>query len=178
MKAKMVHIPSFFELADIFTSEKAATQYLHDRHLLCSDICEICGRKANMREGKKLYRCSNRTCLKQWSCLRGTFFAMTRLSLNKVLFIAYHWLAGATHDYLCTIGGFSSCTVTEMFRQLRQLTADALDEEDIIVGGPGVVVELDESKFGKRKYNRGHRVDGVWVFGGVERTNERKDFSE
>ena len=30
-------------------------------------------------------------------------------------------------------------------------------------------MEIDESKFGKRKYNRGKRVDGVWVFGGIER---------
>jgi len=30
-------------------------------------------------------------------------------------------------------------------------------------------VEIDESKFGKRKYHRGHRVEGAWVFGGYER---------
>lgn len=33
----------------------------------------------------------------------------------------------------------------------------------------GVTVEIDESKFGKRKYHRGHAVEGQWVFGGVER---------
>ena len=38
------------------------------------------------------------------------------------------------------------------------------------IGGPGIVVELDESKFGKRKDNRGKKVKGAWVFGGVERT--------
>jgi transposase-like protein len=37
-------------------------------------------------------------------------------------------------------------------------------------------VQIDESKFGKRKYNRGHRVEGVWVVGGVEKTRERKVF--
>jgi transposase-like protein len=37
-------------------------------------------------------------------------------------------------------------------------------------------VQIDESKFGKRKYNRGHHVDGVWVVGGVEKTPERKVF--
>lgn len=39
----------------------------------------------------------------------------------------------------------------------------------IHLGGPGVDhVQIDESKFGKRKYNRGHRVEGVWVLGLVE----------
>ncbi|QQP39116.1 Putative LOC101846883, partial [Caligus rogercresseyi] len=39
----------------------------------------------------------------------------------------------------------------------------------IVLGGPGLVVEIDESKFGRRKYNRGRLVEGHWVFGGVER---------
>ena len=32
-----------------------------------------------------------------------------------------------------------------------------------------MIVEIDETKVGKRKYQRGRRVDGVWVFGGVVR---------
>ena len=42
--------------------------------------------------------------------------------------------------------------------------------------GPGIIVEVDETKLGKRKYNRGHRVEGVWVVVGVERTVERRVF--
>jgi hypothetical protein len=37
------------------------------------------------------------------------------------------------------------------------------------IGGPGTIVEMDESKFGKRKYNRGRRVVGKWVLGKIER---------
>lgn len=37
------------------------------------------------------------------------------------------------------------------------------------IGGPGKTVKIDESKFGKRKFNKGKRVDGQWVFGGIER---------
>ena len=38
-----------------------------------------------------------------------------------------------------------------------------------MIGGQDVEVEIDESKFGKRKYNIGRHVEDHWVFGGVER---------
>lgn len=44
------------------------------------------------------------------------------------------------------------------------------------LGGPGIILEVDETKLGKRKYNRGHRVEGVWVICGVERTEAKKAF--
>ena len=44
-----------------------------------------------------------------------------------------------------------------------------LENESTKIGGEGKTVEIDESKFGKRKFHKGRRVDGVWVFGGIER---------
>jgi transposase-like protein len=63
-----------------------------------------------------------------------------------------------------------------MLLYYRQLVASSLNEMDTCIGGDGVIVELDESKFGKRKYHRGHRVDGVWILGGIARTAENKSF--
>jgi len=37
------------------------------------------------------------------------------------------------------------------------------------IGGPNKTVEIDDSKFGQRKYNWGNKVNGQWVFGGVKR---------
>jgi hypothetical protein len=37
------------------------------------------------------------------------------------------------------------------------------------IGGLNKTVEIDESKFGRLKYHRGHPVKEQWVFGGVER---------
>ncbi|KCZ78038.1 hypothetical protein H311_00942 [Anncaliia algerae PRA109] len=41
------------------------------------------------------------------------------------------------------------------------------------IGGPNLIVEINESKFGKGKYNKGYRVEGVWVLGLVERYEKR-----
>jgi hypothetical protein len=46
------------------------------------------------------------------------------------------------------------------------------------IGGPDIIVEVDESKFGSRKYNKGHAIEGVWVVGGVARTPGRELFLE
>jgi hypothetical protein len=51
----------------------------------------------------------------------------------------------------------------------REVCSEIFIEDSEIIGGPGRGVEIDESKFGKRKYPRGKRVDGCSVFGGIER---------
>jgi len=40
-------------------------------------------------------------------------------------------------------------------------------------GGFGVEVEIDESKFGRRKYYKDHLVEGQWVFEIFERATGR-----
>lgn len=45
------------------------------------------------------------------------------------------------------------------------------------MGGEGVVVELDESKFTKRKYNKGRITSSTdWIFGGIVRGDWSKYF--
>ena len=47
-----------------------------------------------------------------------------------------------------------------------------VNEADVTIGGKGTTVQIDESKFRKRKKTkngRGHRVEGTLVFGGVEK---------
>jgi len=40
------------------------------------------------------------------------------------------------------------------------------------IGGENKIVELDEAKIEKRKYNTG-RILGQWVFGGIERSTQK-----
>ena len=47
-----------------------------------------------------------------------------------------------------------------------------LKEEQGQLGGPGTIIQIDESKFGKRKFNRGRRVEGHWVLGAIQNGSE------
>lgn len=53
-----------------------------------------------------------------------------------------------------------------------------LKAKDNTIDGEGIIVEIDESKFGKRKSHRGHRVEGAWMVRGIERTRQKKVFLE
>ena len=43
------------------------------------------------------------------------------------------------------------------------------------IGEPGMTVEIDESQFGKTKFNLGRYIEGQWVFGDICR--QTKAFS-
>ena len=59
-------------------------------------------------------------------------------------------------------------TVTDYYNYCREICCYIVENvKPRKIGGPGLTVEIDEAKFGKRKYNRGRVVDGNWVFGGI-----------
>ena len=64
--------------------------------------------------------------------------------------------------------GVSVRVMIDWFNFFRDVCAQYFPYHPITIRGLGTVVEIDESKFGKRKYYRGGMVDGHWVFGGIE----------
>ncbi|KAL7723520.1 hypothetical protein ACLKA6_001960 [Drosophila palustris] len=66
--------------------------------------------------------------------------------------------------------GWSRRTVIDWKSYLREVYIDWSSKNSRVrIGGPDKIVEIDEAKVGKRKYNRGRVVEGQWVFGGIER---------
>ena len=62
--------------------------------------------------------------------------------------------------------------LTTLYTEIRERMAEDIQSSELL-GGPGQIVEVDEAKFGKRKFNRGRIADGSWVCGGIEcRTNK------
>ncbi|XP_031338637.1 uncharacterized protein LOC116167416 [Photinus pyralis] len=63
----------------------------------------------------------------------------------------------------------SSRTFVDWSSFCREVCMHYLTRRSVLLGGEGVTVEIDEAKIGKRKYNRGRRIEDQWIFGGYER---------
>lgn len=170
-------IPSFFELESIFLNDADCIRFLEENGVFYERLkCPGCGNDMDKQLNWVRFRCPAKRCRKELTIKKHTFFEGSMLRTNQIMLLAYFWLSGVTSKCSQTMTGFSSATVATFYGHFRQLVATALEPEDCIIGGPGIVVEVDETKIGKRKYNRGHRVEGVWVVVGVERTPERRVF--
>ena len=160
-------LPTQAALHDIFNDETACIRFLLECEVFYQvNECEDCGAEVTL--SGKFYQCKRRRCRKKVSLFKGSIFARSKLSCNEVMLVGYLWLAECSHKTIMRTTGFSKPTVTKFLEYFRQLVGCHLDTDDMIIGGEGIIVEIDESKFGKRKYHRGHQVEGVWVIGGVE----------
>lgn len=113
-----------------------------------------------------------------------SWFYKSRISPVKVIVLTYAWckkMSYADTVELCNSileeeeKYLSSETVSDWFSYCREVTIDALDrlyEKKEKIGGEGHIVEVDETKFGKRKHNKGRMVEGSWIFGMIDITSE------
>ncbi len=119
---------------------------------------------------------------------KNSFFGGTKMGIPKVLVLTYCWV----HEYnyrqttdICHSileneeARLSSETIADWFSYLREVSAFILEKiynNSGQIGGPGRIVQLDETKFGKRKYNRGKRVEGSWILGMIEIDAEETNY--
>jgi hypothetical protein len=171
-----MYFPTCESLSNILYSESGCIDWLFENRII--DLVIVCGRcGGDVRLNGHYFHCRSRTCRKIFSIFIGSFFELSKTPCNKIMQIGYYWLGGSRHKEIMRYTGASDKTVTAYLNYFRQLVSSSINDDDTKIGGEGVTVEVDESKFGKRKYNHGHHVEGVWVVGGVERTTERKIFA-
>jgi hypothetical protein len=149
-------------MANILFNRDAAVLFLEMRGIIPTEMaCESCATKITLSQFRQTFRCPKKSCRREFGRFRGTFFDKSKLSPEKLLYLGFEWLKGSSHTKLCMDESLSTKTVTSYIKYFRQLVSNMLDESHCTIGGEGIVVEVDESKLAKRKYNRGHIVHGV-----------------
>ena len=110
------------------------------------------------------------------SVRHNSWLVDTKLGLDIVLELIYLWSQGFSLSEIMHELKLSNKTVIEWTTFIRDCCSCVVMDSSEQIGGNGIEVEIDESKFGKRKYHRGHRVEGQWVFGGREKYDKGKIF--
>ena len=64
--------------------------------------------------------------------------------------------------------GISKATVADWYQYCRELITEeflTIQSETGKIGGVNEIIQIDETKIGKRKYHKGRRVEGAWLVG-------------
>ena len=171
-------IPSLKSLRNILFDEQECIKFLFENNILYNlRSCSNCDSSLYYEHKRKLYRCNNRRqrC-KSVSIYKDSFFSNSHLKCSDVMLIGYLWLCKSSYTAIQSMTGHSSNTITGYMNFFRELVISTLEDDNQMIGGEGVIVEIDESKFGRNKYHRGRPINGVWVVGGIERTSEKRCF--
>ena len=106
----------------------------------------------------------------------NTWLQDSNLSLQKIVEFIYLWAQGYSNANIHHELKLSHATIIEWTAYFRDICQYHVMKSSTTIGGEGVHVEIDESKFGRRKYYKGKRVLGQWIFGGREVKDKSKIF--
>lgn len=114
----------------------------------------------------------------QISAAKNTWFTNLKHDVRQRLIITYCFAYSFSFDLTLheasivpgkTVSRESVSDVLSYCREVCMASLDKEYEESGMIGGENIIVEIDESKIGRRKYNCGRMVEGSWIIGMVER---------
>ncbi|KYQ47743.1 hypothetical protein ALC60_13231 [Trachymyrmex zeteki] len=114
-------------------------------------------------------------CKFERSAKVGTWFDNTNLDVSLICRLTVYFIMFPPPrvQFLTLDTGLTKVTVIDWLNFCREICVYWAKKHCEKIGGPGHIVEVDEAKFGHRKYNRGRVVDGRWVFGGIDRESKK-----
>ncbi|KAG0439867.1 hypothetical protein DMUE_2144 [Dictyocoela muelleri] len=139
-------------------------------------LCKLCLSKLRLDTSRSnRLGCRKRGCNYSQCVLSVKPFFNSNLDWRSILAITFYYFNGCNTKQIHVFTNISMNSIRKIKIDIDSIVSSILNNS-CKIGGEGVKVEIDETKFGKRKYNRGRQVDGVWVLGGVERSNGEKFF--
>lgn len=83
-----------------------------------------------------------------------TFFYKSHLSIFKIVALSYLCLQNTSKTFIMREKELNRFTVVDWTNFCREVIYDGLIIRNTKIGGEGIEVEVDENKYGKRKYNK------------------------
>ena len=93
------------------------------------------------------------------SIRKGSWFEKSKMTLEEILKLMYWWCQDLDQAQIKHELGLAESTGVDWDSFCREVSEITLLESSERLGGEEKIVQI-----GKRKYHRGHHVEGQWVF--------------
>ena len=148
-------------------------------------LCSRCGSDMATKQYSRsidnqlVWRCQTPNCRKTNSLRVKSFFEQCLLKLWQAFGLTLEWSksAGSSRgssyeNIMMELEIGSPNTIVDWMQFCRDICVQHFVVNSVKIGGPGKIVEIDESLFARRKYNVGHIVEQQWIFGGYDRESK------
>ena len=163
-----------FEIIYLSTNLILLVDFLRNHGLIANNpICIICREALHVQQYSRvaiqyIWRCPR--CLTRTTLFRNSFFSQVRIPPKFWVPLIYFWSAEVGIASTAATLGISRQAVGQFYQFLRDICSWYLIQNPVMLGGPGIIIEADESSFTKAKYNIGHQLarPQQWVFGAYD----------
>jgi hypothetical protein len=163
---------TLFEIVALAGDVHSAMRFLRDKSILKSEMaCRTCGKAMQTVMDKSradgcFFRCY--VCKKTTSICTRSFLLHSKLSLGQLLLLFYLWTLKIGIEQAALMVSTSEKSAVDWYNLIREVcTSKHLKELNPSLGGPGCIVQIDESVVYKPKHHGGHALaeHSKWIFG-------------
>ena len=179
-QSKSSHL-TYDELVENYViNNECIIKWLQEMEIIASSaVCSQC------QSEMTLTSCNDRSNGYKWQCRKsingkrhkveasirkGSWFDNSNMTLTEIIKFTYWWCVGLDQTQITLQLKLSPNTAVDWTMFCREVCLTTIENKREKIGGKGKMVQIDESKVGKRKYHRGH-------YGGIEQ-DSRKCFIE